>query len=229
MTNIAPETPTNRDGTVGALWDQVKNLKIETVIKLAGFAVTIVAAVFAAGATSAVWFNAKPKEANAAPVSGAAQTYYGYYRDINDDGSPKISDEEWQIEFAQNSPDVRASVTGPVTYKKRTIQRQWKFQGFHHGNYLAMSFVTVPSTQDPHPSGIGVYQLEQSGGTDFVGTALYLDCGTGKIIQCPYALTLQRMDETVAKARWPKLFARVCEPLTLVPDVSKLASSCLAD
>ena len=155
-----------------------------------------------------------------------SKTYYGYYGDLGKDGATTIKDEEIVLQFAQRSNRVRASSSGEVSREGKLIKKTWRFEGFRNGVRLALAFATGSTKDDPNPSGIGIYNSEQRGSTDYTGTTIYLDCELGSAVQCPYAITPDKLDAIGAKRRWPKLFQQKCEKIDLTPDKTTIAVAC---
>jgi hypothetical protein len=153
------------------------------------------------------------------PVAAQKVTYYGFYGDFQSDGTTTISDETIDIEFlGDGSNEVRAKASGQTSAQGKKIQKTWKFAGFRNSSLIVLGFATLPSKDDPNPNRIGVYELEQSDAGAYTGTAIYWDCDSHMVMQCPYALSPDSITTSEAKRRWPKLFERACVPLPLTPD-----------
>lgn len=121
------------------------------------------------------------------------------------------------VGFSKFSPEVAGDISGPVSYQGKTVQRTWRVQGFAREPELVLNILAIASPEDPKPpTGIGTYYLARTGGGDFTGTAIYLDC-VHKFVQCPYALASEDMSPEKARARWPELFKRACEKIDLTP------------
>jgi hypothetical protein len=150
--------------------------------------------------------------------SDPAQALYGYYGDLDQAGKDtSISKETHRIRFSKFSPEVAGDISGPVSYQGKTVQRTWRVQGFAREPELVLNILAIASPEDPKPpTGIGTYYLARTGGGDFTGTAIYLDC-VHKFVQCPYALASEDMSPEKARARWPELFKRACEKIDLTP------------
>jgi hypothetical protein len=209
--------------------DIILRLKLGEFFKFGAACLVAAAAVFSAGGFWSTIFI--PPRQPVIEVAGPPQSYFGYYGDLQTDGTTKISEEKLELQFLANSSRVTATSAGDVTLGEKKIHRTWQYSGFTNGRQLVLSFVTVPTKEDPNPSGVGVYQLEQSS-AGYSGTALYLDCALRAVVQCPYAMVPEDLDIQAAKKRWPKLFERACAPIELVPDHPMLAmshSSCLSE
>jgi hypothetical protein len=145
------------------------------------------------------------------------QTFYGLYGDVQDDGTTKVNTETLKLRFSNERLEVTGEITGPEKFEGKIIQRNWKIGGFFRDRLLVLNILTEQNPQDPKPpTGIGTYYLNKESEDAYTGTALYLDCGTQhKVFQCPYALSATELSLSQARAKWPALFTKQCEPVDL--------------
>lgn len=159
----------------------------------------------------------------AAGSEKSLQTFYGVYGDIQPDGSTKLNSETLKLRFIPTRSEVFGKSVGPAPYNGKMIQRTWRIDGFYRARLMVLNILTESSPQDPKPpGGIGSYYLAKTGDqadAPFTGTALYLDCDSQKVYQCPYALSPTEISIDQAAKKWSVLFDKKCEPVQLVVEM----------
>jgi hypothetical protein len=149
-------------------------------------------------------------------------TWRGYYVDLGKT-TPKGREfypafEDFNLDFYESGL-VKGISRGEVKQGGAVIRKTWRMSGYHRGEYLFMTFITLREEQ-AHivPTGVGSYALLRKG-NNYSGYTIYRDSRNDVTLECPYVLTQERgISVEEATRRWPQL-KNACREIKFPPTV----------